>query len=95
MKDSPYYYEVFKKSYDAFVNDSFMRAEFAITELLEYWIDQILPNEARFLVMKDLNTFAPLLEPVSSYSYIEAWQNACQYYIPNGTDTQIKRVTLD
>lgn len=95
MKDSPYYYEVFKRSYDGFVNDSFMRAEFAITELLEYWMEQILPNEARFLVMKDLNTFAPLLEPVSSYSYIEAWQNACQYYIPNSMDTQIKRVTLD
>ena len=45
--------------------------------------------------VKDLNTFAPLLEPVSSYSYIEAWQNACEYYIPNSMDVQIKRVMLD
>ena len=59
------------------------------------WGEWAENEEGKFLTTKGVASFAPLLEPVSSYSYIEAWQNACQYYIPNSMDVQIKRMSLD
>ena len=91
-------YDRMTRAYNSYMEDLIPRLEITINYLCEkmwgpyVWAEN---EEGKFLTTKGVSSFAPLLEPVSSYSYIEAWQNACQYYIPNSMDVQIKRMSLD